>query len=166
MGDILNNYMEEIERNADYVSFDILDSDVNNPSSVEALYQQIEKFIEDNIQVVKFESLVQLENEYDKIYAWFGKNFEQKLENIVQIIDKEHPLRLPNELENPILNNSKVSAHSDQKSNKEDMKNKFKSYKNSFHNNQSSQSKTKNTTITTNLTINDESKKDGQNMSN
>ena len=39
MGDILNNYMEEIERNADYVSFDILDSDVNNPSSVEALYQ-------------------------------------------------------------------------------------------------------------------------------
>ena len=38
MGDILNNYMNEIERNADYVSFDILESDVNNPSSVEAMY--------------------------------------------------------------------------------------------------------------------------------
>ena len=38
MGDILNNYMNEIERNADYVSFDILESDVNNPNSVEAMY--------------------------------------------------------------------------------------------------------------------------------
>ena len=52
MGDILNNYMNEIERNADYISFDILESDVNNSNSVEAMYQQIEKFIEDNIQVV------------------------------------------------------------------------------------------------------------------
>lgn len=39
MGDILNNYMEEIEQNADYISYDILESDVNNPNSVEALYQ-------------------------------------------------------------------------------------------------------------------------------
>lgn len=39
MGDILNNYMNEIENDADYISYDILDSDVTNPNSVEALYQ-------------------------------------------------------------------------------------------------------------------------------
>lgn len=39
MGDILNNYMEEIEQNADYISYDILESDVNSPNSVEAMYQ-------------------------------------------------------------------------------------------------------------------------------
>jgi len=38
MGDILNNYMNEIERNVDYVSFDILESDVHNETSVESMY--------------------------------------------------------------------------------------------------------------------------------
>ena len=38
MGDILNNYMEQIEQNVDYVSYDILESEVSNPNSVEAMY--------------------------------------------------------------------------------------------------------------------------------
>lgn len=92
MGDILNNYMNEIERNADYVAFDILDSNLENNNSVEAMYQQIEKWIEDNRQAIKFRNLVHLEQEYDKIYVWFDKNFEQRIQNVTQVVDKEHPL--------------------------------------------------------------------------
>lgn len=83
MGDILNNYMNEIENDADYISYDILESDVTNPNSVEALYQQIEKFIAENIEVVKFQELEKLENEYDTIYTWFDKNFDDRVQNIV-----------------------------------------------------------------------------------
>ena len=39
MGDILNNYMNQIEQNPDYISFDILDSNLENQNSVEAMYQ-------------------------------------------------------------------------------------------------------------------------------
>lgn len=83
MGDILNNYMNEIENDVDYISYDILDSDVSNPNSVEALYQQIEKYIAENIEVVKFETLEKLECEYDTIYTWFDKSFEDRIQNIV-----------------------------------------------------------------------------------
>ena len=38
MGDILNNYMVEIERNPDFIAYNILDSDVNNVNSVESMY--------------------------------------------------------------------------------------------------------------------------------
>ena len=83
MGDILNNYMTEIERNSEYVAFDILDSNVDNANSVEAIYQQIEKWIDDNKQIVKFKILESLENDYDKIYCWFDKNFESRIQNII-----------------------------------------------------------------------------------
>lgn len=52
MGDILNNYMTEIERNPDFIAYNILDSDVSNQNSVESMYQQIEHWIEDNRNVV------------------------------------------------------------------------------------------------------------------
>jgi hypothetical protein len=82
MGDILNNYMVEIERNPDFIAYNILDSNVNNVNSVEAMYQQIEHWIEDNRNVVQFKNLEGLEHEYDKIYLWFDKNFEQRIQNI------------------------------------------------------------------------------------
>lgn len=143
MGDILNNYMNEIENDADYISYDILDSDVTNPNSVEALYQQIEKYIADNIQVVKFESLEKLENQYDTIYTWFDKSFEDRIQNIVQVIDKEHPLKRPNFVQKDPdvvgVNTSKTSNSYEQQNSsilsqqKDEIKNKFKSFKNSFN---------------------------------
>lgn len=39
MGDILNNYMTEIEADTNYISFDILDSNLSNENSVESMYQ-------------------------------------------------------------------------------------------------------------------------------
>ena len=83
MGDILNNYMEQIEQNVDYVSYDILESEVSNPNSVEAMYQLIEKHIEHNMNVVEFKSLKTLESEYDKVYPWFDKNFDKKITDLV-----------------------------------------------------------------------------------
>ena len=80
---------------------------------------------------MRFENLQHLENDYDKIYTWFGKGFDQKLDQLVQVIDKEHPLKIPQDADSQIMNNSKSSVISDQKSGN-DMKNKFKSYKNSF----------------------------------
>lgn len=55
MGDTLDDYMTAIERDPAYISFEILNSNLENPDSVEALYQQIEKKIEENRKAVKFE---------------------------------------------------------------------------------------------------------------
>lgn len=57
MGDTLDDYMTAIERDPTYVSFEILDSNLDNPDSVEALYQEIEKKIEQNRQAVEFKEL-------------------------------------------------------------------------------------------------------------
>lgn len=38
MGDTLDNYMTAIERDPEYISFEILDSNLENSGSVEALY--------------------------------------------------------------------------------------------------------------------------------
>ena len=39
MGDTLDAYMTAIERDPEYISFEILDSNLDNPDSVEAMYQ-------------------------------------------------------------------------------------------------------------------------------
>ena len=48
MGDTLDGYMTAVGQDSEFVSFDILDSNRDNPNSVEAMYQQIELKIEQN----------------------------------------------------------------------------------------------------------------------
>ena len=89
------------------------------------------------MNVVEFKSLWTLESQYDKVYPWFDKNFEKKIKDLVQVVDKEHPLVLPDVGGNEgqaAVNTSKTSNSFEQQrsTNKEDLKNKFKSFKNSF----------------------------------
>lgn len=92
---MLNNYMTQIEANPEYIAYDILDSNPDQLTSdtVESLYQKIEEWIEESKVILQFDKLRELEWEYDKVYVYFDNNFEDRLTNLTQVIDKQHPLK-------------------------------------------------------------------------
>ena len=92
IGDLLNNYMSSIEQNPNYIAYDILDSNPENEFAVEKLYQQIEQWIDESKRVIQFGNLVSQESEYEKIYCWFDKDFENRVLNLTQVVDSERPL--------------------------------------------------------------------------
>lgn len=94
VGDMLDNYMTEIEHDSEYIAFDILDSNVENELSVEGLYKQLEQSIEQMTDLFEYTELQPLEQEYDRIYVWFDKNYEERIKNITQVVDRENPLQI------------------------------------------------------------------------
>lgn len=84
VGDMLNNYMTQIEMDPEYIAYDILDSNPNKLTSetVESLYQKIEEWIEESKVILQYDKLKEQENEYDKVYIYFDNNFEERLNNI------------------------------------------------------------------------------------
>lgn len=90
VGEMLNNYMTQIEANPEYIAYEILDTNPDNLTSdtVESLYQKIEEWIEETNQTLNFERLRELEWEYDKVYVYFDKNFEERLTNLTQVVDQ------------------------------------------------------------------------------
>lgn len=89
VGEMLNNYMQNVEENPDHIAYDILDTNPENLMSdtVETLYQKIEEWIEESKVCLNFDRLRELEFEYDKIYIFFDKNFEERLTNLTQVVD-------------------------------------------------------------------------------
>lgn len=67
VGDMLNNYMTQIEANPEYIAYDILDANPDNLTSdtVETLYQQIEEWMEESKVTLQYEKLKELEWDYD-----------------------------------------------------------------------------------------------------
>lgn len=82
---ILDAYTIEIDKNPEYIAYDLLDNNPLNEKSVAHLSTQGEEWIENAIQLRKFEALNSLDKEYDKISVWFEPNFESKLKNIAQV---------------------------------------------------------------------------------
>ena len=79
----------------EYIAYDILDSNPDNLTSdtVESLYQKIEEWIEESKVILQYDKLKGQEVEYDKVYVYFDNNFEERLTNITQVVDKDHPLQ-------------------------------------------------------------------------
>jgi hypothetical protein len=48
VSEILDNYEKEVCRDSEYIPYEILDSNVMNEDSVEALYSKAEKWIEES----------------------------------------------------------------------------------------------------------------------
>ena len=98
VGEMLNNYMTQIEANPDYIAYDILDSNPDGlmTDTVESLYQKIEDWLQESKVVLAFDKIKDLEFEYDKVYIWFDHNFEQRLESLTQVVDKNNPLKQTN----------------------------------------------------------------------
>lgn len=86
---MLNTYMQQVEANPDYIAYDILDTNPENLMSdtVESLYQRIEEWTQESKVTLDFDRLRELEFEYDKVYIFFDKNFEERLTNLTQVVD-------------------------------------------------------------------------------
>lgn len=97
VGEMLNNYMTQIEANPGYIAYDILDScpDSLTTDTIESLYQRIENWIDQIKVTLSFDALKKLDRDYDRIYVFFDKNFEERLDNLTQVVDREHPLKAP-----------------------------------------------------------------------
>lgn len=85
---ILDSYTTEIDRNPDYIAYDLLDNNPLNERSVAYLSTKGEEWIENAVQLRKYDSLNFLDKEYNNISVWFEPNFESKLKNIAKVSSK------------------------------------------------------------------------------
>ena len=76
---MLEKHSEDQKRNPDQISYDLLDSSPDNSKSVESLYNQAEKWMEESAEHRQYPELAHLAEAYDKIIAWYEPNFEDRI---------------------------------------------------------------------------------------
>ena len=86
---ILEKHSEEKKKNADHISYDLLDNNPENLKSVEALYHDAEKWIEESARHRKYEDLAHLSEAYNKVLVWYEPNFKDKLVDICKVFNKD-----------------------------------------------------------------------------
>ena len=77
-----------MENDSEYIAYEILDNNPLNDNSIESLYTNAQSWIENSQNKQTYPKLKPLESQYDNIQIWFEPNFEARLENICQIVDK------------------------------------------------------------------------------
>ena len=84
--DILDQQTEKVNQNPEYISYDLLDTDPNNPNSVESIYSTAELWIQESLVKREYKVLQNLQNEYEKVLVWFEPDFKKRLEKISKVI--------------------------------------------------------------------------------
>lgn len=73
--DILDVNTKERNLDALYIPYQLLDSNPNNPNSVEAIYSDAELWIKDSLTKRNYNALDGLSKEYEKILVWTEPDF-------------------------------------------------------------------------------------------
>ena len=83
--EILNSYTAKIEKNPNYIAYELLNNDPLNDESVEYLCSQSELWLDQAKKKIECPDLDMLD--YKTIHIWFEPDFESRLQNLFGVED-------------------------------------------------------------------------------